>query len=243
MSSLEGNEGEGLPVPPNPSQGRGEAGSIRKRRRRSFGHGRTLRGKNKKATPHVSAPGTAIQGASASEPSPTKTKPSTAARSLLTRDEQESKRPPPDIANWTIQQCRRRIRDDHALKVKLYSRLVAAGRELVQLKHTMKEERTELEENLDVAIEVQEHVMGQKVKAVKGELTVVKTKLTKMEGKMNAQEDSVQLRENDIADREEKLEARQRALDDWKRGAASRLREEKIIVNEVSFFLLPSCSP
>jgi len=107
----------------------------------------------------------------------------------------------------------------------------------------MKEERTELEENLDVAIEVQEHVMGQKVKAVKGELTVVKTKLTKMEGKMNAQEDAVQLRENDIADREEKLEARQRALDDWKRGAASRLREEKIIVNEVSFFLLPSCSP
>ena len=50
----------------------------------------------------------------------------------------------------------------------------------MQLKHTMKEERTELEENLDVAIEVQEHVMGQKVKAVKGELTVVKTKLTNL---------------------------------------------------------------
>ena len=79
-----------------------------------------------------------------------------------------------------------------------------------------------------------EHVMEQKVKTMKGELTIVKTKLTKMEGKMNAQEDSVQLRENDIAD--QKLEARQRALDDWKRGAASRLREEKILVNEVSFF-------
>ena len=85
--------------------------------------------------------------------------------------------------------------------------------------------------------------MEQKVKAAKGELTVMKSKLTKMEGKLNDQEDAVLLRENEIADREVKLEAKQRALDDWKHEAESRLREEKIIVNEVSFFLLPSCSP
>ena len=241
MASLNQNEGEGIPVPKNPSQGHFEASSNRNRRQRSFGHGRTLRGKNKKATPPASALGTAIQGASRTKPSQTKTKPNQSARNLLTRDVQESRKLPPDITNWTIQKCRRKIHDDHALKVKLYSRLVAAGQELEELKYSMQEERSELEENLDVAIEVKEHVIQQNVKAVKGKLTVVKGQLAKMEGKMNAHKDAVQLRKNSISAQEEQLVAKQRALDDWKQHAANRLREKRVIVNEVSSFLPPSC--
>ena len=95
-----------------------------------------------------------------------------------------------------------------------------------------------LEENLDVAIEVKEHVMQQKMEAVKGELTEMKGKLTKMEGKMNARESSVEQRENEIAEREEKLAAKQRDLEEWKEEASSRLREDRVIVNQVSFFCL-----
>ena len=78
--------------------------------------------------------------------------------------------------------------------------------------------------------------MQQKMEAVKGELTMMKGKLTKMEGKMNARESSVEQRENEIAEREEKLAAKQRDLEEWKEEASSRLREDRVIVNQVSFF-------
>ena len=80
--------------------------------------------------------------------------------------------------------------------------------------------------------------MQQKMEAVKGELTMMKGKLTKMEGKMNARESSVEQRENEIAEREEKLAAKQRDLEEWKEEASSRLREDRVIVNQVSFLFL-----